>query len=471
MKLVSAVALTLLAGCAWHSPEVPAAFSEPRAKALFQSIALFRTSTGEASSPLVLASRTPGAPAAGIQAVNDPIVIPEGTSQALSLRVQSAGGAQIASFAATWSQGADGRFPVQVSAEIIAGVDGEQTLGVPIPAGWFSRGAETVGYLGLSAIDSGGQKLGALLVPFTTPPSQLRLEAKLLWDFEQERGALSDDLKRLRGFGVRADLAMVASLRNESWYPIRARVPTEPSGRVATQFQKVEINHRLCGYDLRTSEWHEVLADRVLLLPLDPDLPRRFRDWLDQGAIEGGLSRVIEPAQEAFWGVYFTGPKFADLVDGRFPRSHLERSEVITGCRARCAVDFNQSDAFRDYWAARGWPGASRTCQQSICVEGHHDANDAACAACYEWDEGNGFPPDDRRRRCVSPPGRNPWAVTHSRGTVAAGTQSFPIILAFDAAAVVASFATPEAPTAEQERALTGLLPASTQWKEGDTTP
>ena len=131
------------------------------------------------------------------------------------------------------------------------------------------------------------------------------------------------------------------------------------------------------------------------------------------------------------------------------------------GCRSRCGGPLQNGfhwDALLKaslYWSERGWPGASRTCEQLRQIVRRTRSEDpfpdeAAINECSEWELNNGTQPWDEHRFCQSmPPGNDwhytpgeYWYVTKSSVPVSVGTQSAPIYLKIspESSAITARF-------------------------------
>lgn len=380
----------------------------------------------------------------GVLSNEEPIVLPIGFSGPIRIVVPKSAQDSDQDYeelqaSGHWSTDLEGHYtsPAQISQ---TSDDTGWLLQTELPQNWVAQNVDSKYFLQLTFVNGQRVVIERVSVLIAAPPIQVAFQQLSVADI----GALNPSFMELSSLQFDGYLVQGLKVTNNSWYPITVQTPVQLTGAISTHFYKIEVNQQACAYTLARTDWDDVLASQLYLLPIEDGLPDSLEQTINQGLAQHGIQRQLAPGTTKLYGVYASGTGIKSLKGGGYPRPDLSPTQVVTGCRSRCVVTEQQDD---NYWKFQNWPGASSDCFHNWCGANNIPpvSNEAACNACMDWENAMALPWNDGHRRCVGNlvgnfggyPSPVPWERTFQYGMADTGSQKSPILLNLDAQNVI----------------------------------
>ncbi len=272
----------------------------------------------------------------------------------------------------------------------------------------------------------------------TTPPAKIEFVQESVESFEKHSGALSTSRKSIVFEGETYFLLQLVSFHNSSDFPAKLAVPSRPLGDLIAHFHDVSVDQRLCSYSTHSLVRARTLSSAFLVKSFSSDGERN----------DGEESVLLSvPARgNAVAGIYSTGKEVKQVAEGSYPRSVLDKGEVVDECNAYCEKGTEwMAQSAAGHWIGKSWPGASLVCTQlkmPIVSPGadFHGEDQKLIDECAEWELSLGLQPWDPSRFCQAPSrgdgAHERWQFNPHYTSIESGTETLPMTVELDPSAL-----------------------------------
>jgi hypothetical protein len=215
----------------------------------------------------------------------------------------------------------------------------------------------------------------------------LEVEQAKLGERDLEEFRNPSAIKKLTVEGNRFDLLQVSRVKNLSGRPVE--ILLRP--RVFAHLWLRRDHHRAevvneCKTTVSSNYQMIPLSTDMRVFPLSDELPRLAGNELSQ-------TMKLEPEQTLLVGIYASGEKVAELVEGSFVPLKPTIQRVATHCEAKCEQMRMAANEFPSCWRAtfdRTGETRARRADVQNCVNCSSGIQ-SACDACKVWEETNRF--------------------------------------------------------------------------------